>query len=96
MHFLINMSLGMVTALIGFVFSLWSMIRSFSPDLWTGLLFFAGAAVSATALVATYLTLLYGTAAATVVVGVKVVVAAANRRIEAGGAGAPPRRMHYE
>ncbi len=96
-HFLINMSLGMVTALVGFVFSLWGLIRSFSPDLLTGLLFFAGAAVSAAALVATYLTLLYGTAVGTVVVGIRVAVAAANRRLEAGEGGAQPRRnLHYE
>ena len=95
-HFLINMSLGMVTALVGFAFSLWSLIRSFSPDFLTGLLFFAGALVSASALVATYLTLLYGTAIGTVVVGVKMAVAAANRRIEAGEGGQPRRNLHYE
>lgn len=96
MHFLINMSLGMVSALVGFAFSLWSLIRSFSPDFLTGLLFFGGAIVSAAALVATYLVLLYGTAVGTVVVGVKVAVAAANRRIEAGEAGQPRRNLHYE
>lgn len=95
-HFLINMSLGMVTALVGFAFSLWSLIRSFSPDFLTGTIFFAGAIVSASALVATYLTLLYGTAIGTVVVGVKMAVAAANRRIEAGEGGQPRRNLHYE
>ena len=93
MHFLVNMTLGMVTALVGFVFSLWGVIRSFSPDLLTGLLFFLGAAVSATAMVATYITLLYGSAIGTVVVGTKLAITAANRRIDAGGGAG---RLHHE
>ena len=61
-HFLINMSMGLIGALMGFIWSLWGIVRSFQPDFMTGLVFFFGAAISAAAMVATYLTLLYGTA----------------------------------
>ncbi|GAB5032381.1 Hypothetical protein NocV09_00900740 [Nannochloropsis oceanica] len=93
-HFLLNMALGLFMALTGFTLSLWSFIRSYSPDFLTGLLFFAGAFVSAAAMVATYLTLLYGTAGATVFVGVKALLNNANR-LEQEGRG-PRRNLHYE
>jgi hypothetical protein len=36
LHFLVNMSLGLVSALVGFLFSLWGFIRSYQPDFLTG------------------------------------------------------------
>jgi len=96
MHFLLNMAMGLFVALTGFTFSLWSFIRAYSPDLVTGLFFFAGAVISATAMVATYLTLLYGTAGATVYVGVKALLNNANRLEQGGDARRPRRNLHYE
>lgn len=89
----------MVSALVGFTFSLWGFIRSYSPDFMTSLFFFAGAVISAAAMVATYLTLLYGTAGATVVLGVKAIVASTNRleqQQQGGAGGGSPRNLHYE
>jgi prepilin signal peptidase PulO-like enzyme (type II secretory pathway) len=98
MHFLINMALGLFMALTGFTFSLWSFIRSYSPDFLTGLFFFFGAVIAATSMVATYLTLLYGTAGATVFVGVKALLNNANRLEQGGegGRGGPRRNLHHE
>jgi len=59
---MVNMTLGLLGALVGFTFSLSSFIYSYSPSVVVGLLFFCGSLICAGAMVATYLTLLYGSA----------------------------------
>ena len=86
----------MVSALVGFTFSLWGFIRSYSPDFLTGLFFFGGAVVSAAAMVATYIALLYGTAGATVAISAKALLANVNRLEQGGGPQQPRRNLHYE
>jgi len=60
---LINFSMGLVMALIFFMFGLWSIVKSYQPNPLTALAFFLTAACAAFAFVATYLFALYGAAA---------------------------------
>ena len=91
---LFNFTLGMIGALVAFVWQLWGLITTYSPDPATGLFFFVLASVSATACVVTYLLGLYGAAAGSVAVVAKAIVDH-NHRI-----GADPRaqrqRMEYQ
>jgi hypothetical protein len=76
---LFNFTLGLVGALVVFVFKLWGVVAAYSPDPITGLVYFLLAAASATACVATYLAVLYGAAAGSVVVVAKAVVDSKHR-----------------
>jgi uncharacterized membrane protein YgcG len=71
---LFNFTLGLVGALVVFVFKLWGLIQAYSPDPLTAFLYFSLAAASATACVATYLFVLYGAAAGSVAVVAKAIV----------------------
>ena len=79
---LINFSLGLVMALVVFIFGLWAIVRSYQPDPITALIFFLSTACAAFAFVSTYLLLIYGAAAGGVYGIAK--FAETNARIEGG------------
>ena len=60
---LINFSMGLVMALVIFVFGLWGIINSYQPNPLVGVVFFVTAACAGFAFVSTYLMALYGAAA---------------------------------
>ena len=82
MQVLINFSMGLVMALVIFVFGLWSIISSYQPNPLVGVIFFVTAACAGFAFVSTYLMVLYGAAAGGVYGMVK--LAENNARIEGG------------
>eukprot|EP00121_Abeoforma_whisleri_P012704 Awhi_evm2s11728 len=55
LNLFINFTLSLISALIGFMFALWGLIRSYQPDLMSSLFFFICAALGATAFVATWI-----------------------------------------
>lgn len=85
----INITLGLFGAMVGFAWTLWSVVSSFQPTLAEAVLFFGLAVMAALSFCATFLIGVYGVAAGTVYVTVK---AAANRRI---GGGRPQGRVPY-
>jgi len=82
MQVLLNFSMGLVMALIFFVFGLWSIIKSYQPDPFTALVFFVSAACAAFAFVSTYLFAIYGATAGGLYGIAK--IAETNMRIEQG------------
>ncbi|KAL9180029.1 hypothetical protein ACHAXT_007999 [Thalassiosira profunda] len=82
---LINFSMGLIMALVIFVFGLWSIVRTYQPNPLTALFFFVTASCAAFAFVSTYLMAMYGAAAGGVYGMVK--LAESNMRIEGGGGG---------
>jgi len=75
-----NFTIGLVMALVGFLFGVWGVISSYQPGLLTGLCFYSAAAITAISCVATYLICLYGATAGSIAVVAKVAVDH-NRRI---------------
>lgn len=71
---LVNFTLGLVGALVVFVYKLWGLIGTYAPNPLTALLYFVLASLAATACVATYLLVLYGAAAGSVAVVAKAIV----------------------
>mmetsp|Transcript_11521 Transcript_11521/g.14274 ORF Transcript_11521/g.14274 Transcript_11521/m.14274 type:complete len:292 (-) Transcript_11521:55-930(-) len=101
MNVLINFSIGLVMALVFFMWGLWSIIKSYQPDPFTALLFFLTAVCAGFAFVASYLLIMYGAAAGGIYGMAK--MAEGNLRIQGqqGGAGQRQRmqynnRPHYE
>merc|ERR1719296_601876 len=82
MQVLINFSMGLIMALIIFIFGLWNIIKTYQPNPLAGLFFFVTAACAAFAFVSTYLLALYGAAAGGVYGMAK--VAESNMRLEGG------------
>jgi|EP01082_Thalassiosira_pseudonana_P014955 hypothetical protein len=82
---LINFSMGLLMALVIFIFGLWNIIQTYQPNPLTGLFFFVTAACAAFAFVSTYLFAIYGAAAGGVYGVVK--MAEGNMRIENGRGG---------
>jgi hypothetical protein len=62
MQLLVNFSMGLIMALIFFVVSLWSIVRTYQANPIVALIFFVGAACAAFAFVTTYLFAMYGAA----------------------------------
>jgi len=98
---LVNFSMGLIMALLMFVFGLWSIVRSYQANPLVAVAFFVGAACAAFAFVATYLLAVYGAAAGSVygVLKVAETSARAQRRIEGGGGRRPVGyggRPHYD
>mmetsp|Transcript_21101 Transcript_21101/g.25938 ORF Transcript_21101/g.25938 Transcript_21101/m.25938 type:complete len:289 (-) Transcript_21101:253-1119(-) len=85
MNLLINFSIGLIGALVVFVFGLWSIIKSYQPNPLTAVLFFIGASSAAFAFVSTYLFAMFGAAAGGVYGLAK--VAESNARLQNGGGG---------
>jgi hypothetical protein len=73
-------AIGMIGAVIGFLWSVVSVIRSYQAPLYSAVIFFGLAALAAVAFAVTWIIGLYLAAAGTVYVGAKVI--AANLRIE--------------
>lgn len=95
---LLNFTIGLFGAVIGFMWSLYGLIRTYQTSLIMAWTYFLFASLAAIAFAASWLIGLYLAAAGTVYVGVKAL--ASNGRIEFGrhGAGAgmgSPRRMQY-
>jgi len=63
MQVLINFSMGLLMALVIFIFGLWNIIQTYQPNPITALVFFVTAVCAAFAFVSTYLLTLYGAAA---------------------------------
>ncbi|KAL7571109.1 hypothetical protein ACA910_014718 [Epithemia clementina (nom. ined.)] len=95
MNVLVNFTLGMIMALLFFVFSLWGIIQSYQPNPLLAVVVFVGASAAAFAYVATYLLAIYGAAAGTVYGVLKVAESTARQQQINYGGGAPP-RMQYQ
>eukprot|EP00937_MAST-01D_sp_MAST-1D-sp2_P001371 g1371.t1 len=91
-----NFTIGVCGAFVGFVWYLWSVISSYQPDFLTKVTFFVFAFIAGATVVASFLFALYGAAAGTVYVAVKAahnsarLQAEERRRVQQGG------RAHYE
>lgn len=81
MQVLLNLSMGLVMALVFFVVGLWTIVRSYQPNPLVAVLFFAGAAIAAFSFVVTYLLAVYGAAAGGVYTVLKVAEGASQARI---------------
>lgn len=96
---LLNFSMGLVMALVIFVFGLWSIVRSYQPNPIIAVLFFCGAATAAFSFVTTYLLAVYGAAATGVYAVLKMADPSTGRignqqgyqRVQQGN-----RRPHYD
>lgn len=104
MQVLINFSMGLIMALIIFIFGLWNIIRSYQPNPLTGLFFFVTAGCASFAFVGTYLMTLYGAAAGGLYTMAKMAEANGGRLeggrrrggyINAQGYRQPQNRPHY-
>ena len=60
---LVNFSMGLVMALVIFIFGLWSIIKSYQPNPLVAVVFFVSAVCAAFAFVASYLLAIYGATA---------------------------------
>ena len=90
---MMNFTVGLISALISFMFSLISMIWEYKASYLSGLLFFAIAMTGASAMVATFVGGMYATAAG----GVYALIQGAHaRRLEDGGAARRQQRMRYQ
>ncbi|GAX26560.1 hypothetical protein FisN_21Lh028 [Fistulifera solaris] len=78
---LLNLSMGLVMALIFFVMGLWTIVRSYQPNPLVAVLFFCGGAIAAFSFVVTYLLAVYGAAAGGVYTILKVAENASQARI---------------
>ena len=100
MQVLLNFSMGLIMALVFFVFGLWTIVRSYQPNPITAVIFFLGASIAAFSFVTTYLMAVYGAAAGGVYTILKVGESAGRaqidqqrqrERVQYGG-----RRPHYD
>lgn len=89
---LINFSIGLLMALVTFIWGLWGIIRTYQPNPVTGVVYFVTATCAAFAFVSTYLFMIYGAAAGGVYGMAK--LAEANLRLENGGGGGGRRNIH--
>lgn len=91
---LINFFTGMVVACFVFLIQLPSLIWSYQPALWSGIAFFALAAVASISVIASYLGLLLGAGAGATYATLSMVAAAQQQRLEGGAA--QRRRIDYD
>lgn len=63
MQILVNFSMGLLMALVIFIFGLWSIVRSYQPNPLVAVLFFISAVCAAFAFVTSYLLAIYGATA---------------------------------
>lgn len=96
---LINFSIGLIMALVFFIFGLWTIVRSYQPNPLTALAFFLSAVCAAFAFVTTYLFAVYGAAAGGIYGVAK--IAENQMRLEGGANGGRNRRnvrqhAHYQ
>lgn len=83
--FVTNLTLGLIGAVVGFMWSLVGLIQTYQANIITATVFFLLASLAATSFASTVLLGLYAAAAGTVYVGAKLV--AANLRLEDGRRG---------
>jgi len=90
---MLNFTVGLVSALFSFMFSLISMLWEYKTSYLSGILFFAVAMTGASAMVATFVGGMYATAAG----GIYTLIQSSSRaaRLE-GGRAARQQRMRYE
>ena len=86
---ILNFTIGLVGALVAFVYYLWDLVTSYQPDKLTAVAFFMLASITAASLVASYLAAMYAAAAGTVYVAAK---AAANLQLQNGANGGARRQ----
>jgi hypothetical protein len=63
LHILINFSMGLLSALVFFIFGLWNILRSYQPNPFVAIIVFIGAASAASSFVLTYIIGMWGAAA---------------------------------
>lgn len=80
---LFNFTIGVIGAVVAFMFSLYSVIQSYDASFLVGTIFFTLASLAAVSFAATWIIGMYFAAAGSVYVGAKLI--AANMRIEDGG-----------
>jgi len=91
---LVNFSLGLLMALVFFVFGLWTVIKSYQPSPLSAVTFFVLSTSAAFAFVTTYLLLLYGAAAGGVYGVAK--LAENNMRLQAENGGQDRQRRQFQ
>ena len=79
---LMNFTIGMIGALIGFYWYLWGVVTSYQPGVLLTIVFFLLASVAATSLVASYLVGLYSVAAGGVYVAAKIASQSQSARLQ--------------
>eukprot|EP00960_Hanusia_phi_P053805 762462-Hanusia_phi.AAC.8 len=84
---LFNFTLGLVGALVAFIWYLWDVVRSYQPDPVTAVISFLLFSIAAISMVATYLIALYGSVAASGYMIVRTAVLG----IDNGSSGSAPR-----
>lgn len=96
MTVLFNFTLGMMGAVVGFVFSIPSLLYTYQVPLLYGALFLALSSLAALAFAVTWLAGIYTAAAGAVYVGAKLV--ASNMRIQGDAHAGPgrPQRVHFD
>lgn len=72
LNMLLNFTIGLIGALIGFYYYLWGVISTYEPNFLFAFFFFMLASIAATSVVASYLAGLYSAAAGSVYVAVKI------------------------
>mmetsp|Transcript_38106 Transcript_38106/g.82847 ORF Transcript_38106/g.82847 Transcript_38106/m.82847 type:complete len:314 (-) Transcript_38106:169-1110(-) len=90
---LVNFTLGLVGALVAFVLFVYSIITSYQPDSFSGMLFFLGAVLAGASMVLTYLVGIYGVTGGAIYVAASAASSAARARLEQDGG--QPRRPTY-
>ena len=80
-NFLLNLTMGLIMALVSFTFSLWSIVTSFQASFGESMVFWGFAVLAAGAFVSTFIVGMFGAVAGTVFVVAK---AAGNQRLENG------------
>mmetsp|Transcript_14495 Transcript_14495/g.25982 ORF Transcript_14495/g.25982 Transcript_14495/m.25982 type:complete len:293 (+) Transcript_14495:265-1143(+) len=96
---LLNFTIGLIGALIGFYWYLWSIVASYQPSFLLALGFFVLASIAATSFVATFLIGLYGASAGSVYAAAKLGSASVGRNINDGArrqAFLQQQRSHYD
>jgi hypothetical protein len=86
-----NITIGVMSALVSFLWNLWSLIIEYKSSLFVGCVYFIGAGLAAVSFGAGCLAIIYATAAGTIYVGAKAL--ATTIRIENGGG---RRRAHIQ
>ena len=92
----LNFTVGVIGAVIAFIYSLYGLVKDFRPDPLSAIVYFSMASLAAVSFAFSFLILFYVTTAGAVYVGAKLV--AGNLRIEGGGGagGGRPERVRYE
>ena len=94
LHFLMNFTVGLLSTVVSFIFSLWGLVSSFGASYSEGFLFFMLAALGAISFAFSFFVGFYVVASGVAYVGLKTV--ASNMRLGNGRNVGPNRRLHRE